>query len=81
MQESIQKVEERDTSFRNAVAQYFEDAKTISTNLIVIDFRATIQVGFEGDRDSSGKGEPYKREIEGTGKLRNKDHLHGNCPG
>lgn len=30
MQESIQRVEERDTSFRNAVAQYFEDTKTIS---------------------------------------------------
>jgi hypothetical protein len=31
MQESIQKVEEKDTSFRNAVAQYFEDTKSIST--------------------------------------------------
>lgn len=34
MQESIQKVEEKDTSFRNAVAQYFEDTKSISTNYI-----------------------------------------------
>lgn len=52
MQESIQKVEEKDTSFRNAVAQYFEDSKSISMAIgiyINISCRARVQDGYEGD--------------------------------
>lgn len=67
MQESIQKVEEKDTSFRNAVAQYFEDSKSISMAIgiyINISCRARVQDGYEGDWGFGQQGRNSQQSVE-----------------